>query len=89
MASAQLMICQICNIILACLPGTTVTYRCWDAVFAEYERFDFTGKTLAFIGLGDQDGYPDNFLDALGTLAKPAMKNGAKSLVTAHDGLTF
>ncbi|MDX9789671.1 MAG: flavodoxin [Candidatus Kapaibacterium sp.] len=48
----------------------------WDAVFAEYERFDFTGKKVAFLGLGDQDGYPDNFLDAIGTLAKPVLKNG-------------
>jgi flavodoxin I len=50
----------------------------WDAVFAEYERFDFTGKNVAFLGLGDQDGYPDNFLDAIGTLAKPVLKNGGK-----------
>ncbi len=50
----------------------------WDAVFAEYERFDFTGKTVAFVGLGDQDGYPDNFLDAIGILAKPVLKNGGK-----------
>lgn len=48
----------------------------WDAVFAEFERFDFTGKKVGFLGLGDQDGYPDNFLDAIGTLAKPVLKNG-------------
>ncbi|GAB1371379.1 flavodoxin FldA [Candidatus Kapaibacterium sp.] len=50
----------------------------WDAVFTEFERFDFTGKNVGFVGLGDQDGYPDNFLDAIGTLAKPVLKNGGK-----------
>lgn len=79
------------NIILACPTWNDGELQDdWDAVFAEYERFDFTGKTLAFIGLGDQDGYPDNFLDALGTLAKPAMKNGAKIVgYWPTDGFDF
>ena len=48
----------------------------WDAVFSDYEKLDFSGKTAAFFGCGDQVGYPDNFLDALGILGKPFMKNG-------------
>jgi flavodoxin I len=48
----------------------------FDAVFGEYESFDFSGKKVGFVGLGDQDGYPDNFLDAIGILGKPVLKNG-------------
>lgn len=48
----------------------------WDAVFDDFESYDFSSKKVAFVGLGDQDGYPDNFLDALGTLAEPIVKSG-------------
>jgi len=48
----------------------------WDAIFADYEKLDFSGKTAAFFGCGDQVGYPDNFLDALGILGKPFMEHG-------------
>tara|TARA_X000000368_G_C22808520_1_gene613617 strand:- start:164 stop:724 length:561 start_codon:yes stop_codon:yes gene_type:complete len=50
----------------------------WDAVFLKYEKLDFSGKTAAFFGCGDQVGYPDNFLDAIGLLGKPFMENGGK-----------
>ena len=42
----------------------------------DYEKLDFSGKTAAFFGCGDQVGYPDNFLDALGILGKPFVANG-------------
>ncbi len=48
----------------------------WDSVFNEYKEYNFTGKKVGFVGLGDQEGYPDNFLDAIGTLAKPVLANG-------------
>ena len=48
----------------------------WDAVFLDYEKLNFKGKTAAFFGCGDQTGYPDNFLDAIGILAEPFIKNG-------------
>ena len=50
----------------------------WDSVFLDYEKLDFNGKTAAFFGCGDQIGYPGNFLDAIGILAEPFMKNGGK-----------
>jgi flavodoxin I len=50
----------------------------WDAVFEDYKSFDFSGKKVGFVGLGDQDGYPDNFLDGIGTLGKPVLKNGGE-----------
>ena len=48
----------------------------WDAIFLKYEELDFSGKTAAFFGCGDQVGYPDNFLDAIGILAKPFIEKG-------------
>ena len=48
----------------------------WDSVFSDYEELNFSGKTGAFFGCGDQVGYPGNFLDAIGMLAKPFIKNG-------------
>tara|TARA_B100000945_G_C20122379_1_gene475456 strand:- start:84 stop:596 length:513 start_codon:yes stop_codon:yes gene_type:complete len=48
----------------------------WDAIFLKYEKLDFNGKTAAFFGCGDQIGYSDNFLDAIGILAKPFIENG-------------
>tara|TARA_B100001250_G_scaffold129314_1_gene110143 strand:- start:209 stop:721 length:513 start_codon:yes stop_codon:yes gene_type:complete len=50
----------------------------WDSVFLKYEKLDFNGKTAAFFGCGDQTGYPDNFLDAIGILAKPFIESGGK-----------
>ena len=50
----------------------------WESVFTIYEKLDFKGKTGAFFGCGDQVGYPGNFLDAIGMLAKPFMENGGK-----------
>ena len=48
----------------------------WDSVFLNFKELDFSGKTAAFFGCGDQTGYPDNFLDAIGILAKPFMEKG-------------
>jgi flavodoxin I len=62
----------------------------WDAVFLKYEKLDFTGKTAAFFGCGDQIGYPDNFLDAIGLLGKPFMANGGKLIgKCARDDYEF
>ncbi|NKQ41238.1 MAG: flavodoxin [Sulfurovum sp.] len=49
----------------------------WDEKFSEFEGVDFSGKTVAFFGTGDQEGYEDNFLDAIGILHDAVVKNGA------------
>ncbi|WP_294959317.1 flavodoxin [Sulfurovum sp.] len=49
----------------------------WDDKFLDYEQLDFTGKTVAFYGLGDQEGYGENFVDGMGILHDTAVKNGA------------
>ena len=54
----------------------------WDSVFPDYEKLDFKGKIGAFYGCGDQMGYPDNFLDAVGILAKIFRDNGGTLIGT-------
>ncbi|MCH9814745.1 MAG: flavodoxin [Epsilonproteobacteria bacterium] len=49
----------------------------WEDFEDDFKEVDFAGKTVAFFGLGDQDGYPDNYLDAMGTLYKYAVDKGA------------
>lgn len=39
---------------------------------------DFTGKTIALFGFGNQDKYPDEFADALGELYHFFVQRGAK-----------
>ena len=48
----------------------------WDSVYLDFEKLDFSGKTAAFFGCGDQIGYPDNFLDAIGILSRQFMEKG-------------
>lgn len=48
----------------------------WDAVIDDMKDFDFSGKKVAFLGLGDQDGYPDYFVDAIGMLADVVADKG-------------
>lgn len=40
----------------------------WEEFWDDVKEIDFSGKTVAFVGLGDQFGYADFFLDAMGML---------------------
>lgn len=50
----------------------------WKNAYNEYANFDFSGKQVAFVGLGDQANYPKNFADAVGKLARPVDTNGGR-----------
>ncbi|GAB5466368.1 MAG: flavodoxin FldA [Candidatus Kapaibacteriales bacterium] len=50
----------------------------WEEAMSDYEEYDFSGKTVAFVGLGDQEAYCDNYLDAIGVMARPVRKTGGK-----------
>lgn len=41
----------------------------WDIFLPKLDGRDMTNKKVAIFGLGDQNGYGYNFLDAVGTLA--------------------
>jgi flavodoxin I len=52
----------------------------WQGVFDDLDGVDFSGKKVAYFGLGDQVGYADNFLDAMGNLAKKISGRGATTV---------
>ena len=62
----------------------------WDEFVPALEDLDLKGKTIAIFGLGDQKGYPENFVDAIGIMGELLEKLGAKLIgETSTDGFTF
>ncbi len=49
----------------------------WDEFLPEIENLNMKGKKVAIFGLGDQIGYPVNFVDGIGLLATFFEKLGA------------
>jgi flavodoxin I len=49
----------------------------WEEFWDDISAVDFTGKQVALFGLGDQFGYGDYFLDAMGMLHDVIIQNGA------------
>lgn len=49
----------------------------WEIAMPQLDTLDFSGKRIALFGIGDQYGYPDNYLDAMGTLGKKLHERGA------------
>lgn len=49
----------------------------WLEIWDEVDALDMSGKKAAFIGLGDQFGYPEWFVDAMGLLHDKVVKQGA------------
>ncbi len=52
----------------------------WEASWHDLDTVDWQGKTVALYGLGDQEGYPEWFLDALGYLWGRITDLGARSI---------
>jgi len=62
----------------------------WEDYFDEFKEIDFTGKTVAVFGLGDQVGYDEWFCDGVGILAEVVEKNGGKVIGNwSTDGYEF
>lgn len=49
----------------------------WEEIWAEIDEVDFRGRKVALYGLGDQVGYPEWFLDAMGYLHSKVIARGA------------
>lgn len=49
----------------------------WEEIWDEIDAIDFTDRKVALYGLGDQVGYPEWFLDAMGFLHHKLSKLGA------------
>lgn len=62
----------------------------WEDFWGDVGQVDFTGKTVALFGLGDQFGYGDYFLDAMGMLHDVIVPNGARIVgYWSTDGYDF
>jgi flavodoxin I len=62
----------------------------WDEYLPGIEEHDFSGKTVALFGLGNQKEYPDNYQDAIGILADFFEQRGAKIVgYTSAEGYSF
>jgi len=49
----------------------------WDDFWTTFQEIDFSKMNIALFGVGDQEGYPDTFVGAMGTIYKQVVKNGA------------
>jgi flavodoxin I len=62
----------------------------WDEWIPALEEMSLNGKTFALFGLGDQKGYPENFADGIGIMAKHIADRGGKIIgSTSTDDYTF
>jgi flavodoxin I len=62
----------------------------WDEFVPALEDMDLKGKKIALYGLGDQKGYPENFLDGLGLMADILETQGATLIgFTSTEGYEF
>ena len=50
----------------------------WDFFFEKFQTIDFSNKKVAIFGLGDQSGYPEYFVDGIGTLGNVVAENGGE-----------
>lgn len=62
------------------LPGLSAECESesWEEFLLEIDSVDFTGKTVAIYGLGDQIGYADEFVDAMMEIYEFVTERGAK-----------
>lgn len=62
----------------------------WESGMGELKKLDLSGKKIALFGLGDQEGYEENFLDAMGILHNRFIAQGATPIgYTSTDGYYF
>jgi flavodoxin I len=52
----------------------------WASFQPELGRIDWTGRRVALFGLGDQYGYADTFLDAMGLLYETLVGHGVTTV---------
>ncbi len=52
----------------------------WEEAWSDIDDLNLTGKNVALFGLGDQIGYPEWFLDAMGYLHAKVVRLGANTV---------
>lgn len=60
----------------------------WEDFEENLSEINFSDKTVALIGLGDQEGYPDTFCDAIGHLYE-YVKDSKVIGFTSTDGYEY
>ena len=62
----------------------------WETALPDFDKVDLTGKRVALFGLGDQEGYPDTFVDAMGIIGEKVRERGGELIGGVEsDGYTF
>ncbi|AWK62463.1 flavodoxin FldA [Helicobacter cinaedi PAGU611] len=61
----------------------------WDSFLSSLDESAFSGKTIALLGLGDQDIYSDTFCNGIAHIYKKVSKQGKIVGQTSTDGYTF
>lgn len=62
----------------------------WDEFVPDLEELDLKDRKVALFGLGDQKGYPENFLDGMGIMAEILEQQGATLVgFTSTEGYTY
>jgi flavodoxin I len=62
----------------------------WDEVWDSFKEINLEGKTIALFGLGDQEGYGDDFCNALGIIYEHVNTSGAKVVgFTSTEGYDY
>lgn len=62
----------------------------WEEFLPKLKGKDFSGKTIALFGLGDQEGYGHEFVDALILIYNVVVEGGGKVVGSwPTDGYTF
>ena len=62
----------------------------WDEFMPAIEDLKLKGKKVALFGLGDQVGYPENFVDGIGILAKALEERGCEVIgLTSPEGYIY
>lgn len=62
----------------------------WEEFFPTFDELDLTGKTVAIMGLGDQENYPDQYGDCVAILHDKVVERGGKVVgYTEPEGYTY
>ncbi|MDF1548899.1 MAG: flavodoxin [Bacteroidales bacterium] len=62
----------------------------WEDFLPEFDKADLSNKKVAIFGLGNQQGYPENFGDAISVIAEVLEPHGCRLLgFTSTDGYDF
>ena len=62
----------------------------WEVFFPKLDSLDLSGKKVAVMGLGDQQNYPDTFVDCVAALVDKAKERGAQIVgATSTEGYEY